>query len=71
MQPGVERAVATERQAVFEIGQPDEDERQECARVPLVVQKDVQVVEGVLVQEVGLVEEEGGIELIAAEVLDV
>jgi len=39
--------------------------------VPVVVEQDVQVVEGVLVQEVGLVEEEDGVDLVLAEILHV
>jgi hypothetical protein len=58
MDARVQRAVAPQGKAVAELGQADEDEREQRAAVPLVVEQDVEVVEGVLVQEVGLVEEE-------------
>src|SRR5439155_17898248 len=58
MDARVERAVAPQREAVAQFGQADEDEREQRPAVPLVVEQDVEVVEGVLVQEVGFVEEE-------------
>lgn len=58
--PGVEGAVAAHLEAVLEFREADQKQRQQRAAVPLVVEKDVQVVEGVLVQKVGLVEEEDG-----------
>ena len=67
----VERAVAAQREAVVELGQADEDEREQRAAVPLVVEQDVQMVERVLVEQVGLVEEEDGVDALAAELLDV
>lgn len=68
---GVQRAVAPQGEAVAELGQPDEDEREQRAAVPLVVEQDVEVVEGVLVQEVSLVEEEDRVDALAGELLDV
>ena len=59
------------RQAVEQLGQSDEEEREQGARVPLVVEQDVEVIEGVGVQEVGLVEEEDGVDAVLAELLDV
>ena len=69
MQAGEERAVAPQAQTVEQLWQADEEERQKRPAVPLVVEEDVQVVQRVLVQEVGLVEEEDGVD--AAEVADV
>ena len=60
-----------ERETVVELGQADEDEGQQRAAVPLVIEEDVQVVERVLVKEVRLVEEEDGVEALAAEIFDV
>ena len=67
----VQAAVSPQRQAVAELGQADEHQREQRAAVPLVVEQDVQVVERVLVQQVRLVEQEDGVEVVAAEVLDV
>ncbi len=55
---------------VLKLGEADEDEGEERLRVPLVVEQDVEVVEDVLVEEVGLVEEEDGVEALVAELLD-
>ena len=66
-----ERAVAGEVHAVVHLGQPDEHERQEGARVPLVVGEDVQVIEHVLMQQVGLVEQEDRVDALLAQLLDV
>ncbi len=67
----VERAIASERQALAELGEPDEDERQERAAVPCVVEQDVQVVERVLVQEVSFVEEKHRMDALCGVVFDV
>ncbi len=67
----VERAIAAEGEAIAKLWKPDDHERQERAAVPLVVEEDVQVVEGVPVQEVGLVEEEDGMDAFSGELLDV
>ena len=58
MEARVERAVAAQGEAIAELGEADEDEREQRAAVPVVVEQDVEVVERVLVQEVGLVEED-------------
>jgi hypothetical protein len=63
--------VPAQRETVEQIGQPDEEEGEQGARVPLVVEQDVEVVEGVGVEEVGLVEEEDGVDALLAELLDV
>ena len=70
MEPGVERPVSSEFETVLELGKPDENQAQEGAGIPLVVEPDMQVVEGILVQEVGLVEEEHGVEVFLGELLD-
>jgi hypothetical protein len=41
MDPRVERAVAPQREAVAQFGQADEDEREQRAAVPLVIQQNV------------------------------
>jgi hypothetical protein len=65
------RAVAPEREPVVQLGQAHEHEGQQRAAVPLVVEQDVQVVEHVLVKQMSLVEEEDGVDTLAAEILDV
>jgi hypothetical protein len=71
MEARLEGAVAAELETVAQLGEADEDERQERAAVPLVIEQDVQMVERVLVQEVAFVEEEDGMDAVASEVLHV
>jgi len=71
VEAGEERAVLAEREAVGELWESDEDQGQEGLGVPFVVEEDVEVVEGVLVQEVGFVEEEDGVGALGGEHLDV
>jgi len=71
VEAGVERAVAAQREPVAQLGEADEDEREECPAIPLAVEEDVEVVEGVLVEEMRFVEEEDGMRTFAAEVLNV
>ena len=52
-------------------GQADEHEREQSARIPLVVRQDVQVLEHVLVKQVRLVEQEDRMHALGAEVLHV
>jgi hypothetical protein len=66
-----ERAIFAEGESVGEFGESDEDQGQQGLGVPFVVEQDVQVVEGVLVQEVGFVEEEDGVAAFGGEALDV
>jgi hypothetical protein len=54
-----------------EFGQADEDDGEEGFAVPVVVGEDVQVVEHVLVKQVGFVEEEDGVDAGGAELVDV
>jgi hypothetical protein len=54
-----------------ELGQADQDERQERSAVPLVVEQDVKMVERVLVEEVRLVEEKDGMDAVLGQLLDV
>jgi hypothetical protein len=56
----VQRAIATQRQPVPQLGETDEDEAEQSAAVPVVVEQDVKVLECVLVQEMGLVEGKTG-----------
>src|ERR1044071_7746994 len=67
----VQRAIAAQCEPLAKLGQSDEDEREQRAAVPGVVEQDVQMVEGVLVQQVGLVEEEHGMDTLGGAVLDV
>ena len=67
---GVEGAVLSQLEAILELGEAHEDQGQQRATVPFVVQQDVQVVERVLVKQVRLVEQEDGMDALAAEVLD-
>src|SRR5262249_59211719 len=67
----VQRAVAAEREALAEFGQADEDEREQRAAVPGVIEQDVQVVERVLMQEMALVEEKHGVDALGGAFLDV
>jgi len=57
------------RQARFELRKAHEDERQQRLGVPLVVHEDVQVGEHVGVEQVRLVEEKDGVQLVAVQVL--
>jgi hypothetical protein len=60
METEKERAIASHAKPIEEVGQTDEDEREERATVPLVIEQDVEVVERVLVEELSLVEQETG-----------
>ncbi len=71
MNARVERPVAAQLEALAQLGEPDEYEREQRAAVPCVVEQDVQVVERVLVHEVGLVEEEHGMDALGGALLDV
>lgn len=71
MEARVEGAITAQGETIAKLGEDDEDEREERAAVPVVVEQDMEVVEGVLVQEVGLVEEEDGMDALAGELLDV
>ena len=57
-------------EAVAQLGEADQDERKERSAVPLVVEEDVQMVERVLVEEVGFVEEKDRIDALPPELLD-
>jgi hypothetical protein len=70
MQSRVQRAVSPEPQPLLEVGQADQDDRQQSAAIPSVVEQDVQMVERVLVQQVGLVDEQDGQESLLGELLD-
>jgi hypothetical protein len=48
---GVERAASAHEKALVEVGQADQDEREQGFAVPCVVEQDVEVVEGILVNE--------------------
>src|SRR6266568_2439170 len=71
MEPRVERAIAAQGEPVAQFGETDEHNREQCAAVPLIIQQDMQMVEGVLMQEVGFVDEEHRVDALAGELLDV
>lgn len=60
-----------EGQALAELGQSDEDEREQHATVPRVVEQEVEMIERVLVEEVRLVEQEHGVRALGGGLLDV
>src|SRR5882762_2731846 len=71
MEPRVERAIAAQGEPVTQFGEADEDEREQCTTVPLIIEQDVQMVESVLVQEMGFVDEKYGVDALAGELFDV
>jgi hypothetical protein len=71
VETGVEGAIAAQGEPVVKLGEADEHEGEESTAVPLVVEEDVEVVEGVLVEEMGFVEQEDGEDPVAAELFDV
>jgi hypothetical protein len=66
-----ERALVPACETLAELGQSDEQNRQEGAAVPLVVAEDMKVIEHVLMEQVGFVEEKDRMALLARELLDV
>ena len=64
-------AIAAEVEPVPELGQAYEHEGEQGAGVPAVVGEDVQVIEGVLVQQMRLVDEEHGVSVLPGHALDV
>ena len=71
MDTGVQRPVLAEPHSVAQLGQSDQHEAEQRGRVPLVVAQDMKVLEDLLVEEVGLVEEEDGVDALLAELTDV
>lgn len=67
----MEGAIASKSEPVVEIGQTEQDEGEQGATIPGVIEQDVQRVEGVLMEQVGLVEDEDGEEALLGELLDV
>ncbi len=59
---GEQGPVGPSREVGFELGEADEDERQEGLRVPLMIEQDVQVPQHVGVKQMRLVEEEDRME---------
>src|SRR5213075_2548141 len=66
-----QRAVSSHDETVVEVGQPDQNQRQQGAAVPGVVEQDVQVIECVLVQKVGLVDHQHRQRTLTCQLLDV
>ena len=66
MDARVQRAIAAQREPLAQVGKADEHEREQRAAVPRVVEQDVQVVEGVLMEQVRLVDEEDGVDALGA-----
>jgi hypothetical protein len=71
MQAGREGTIATKGEAIIEFGQADQDEREEGFAVPLVVKEDVEVIESVLMKQMGLVEQKHRMDADAGELDDV
>jgi hypothetical protein len=71
MNARVEGAIAPSFELALELGQTDQDKRQERPAVPLVVEQDVQMVEHVLVEKVRFIEQENRVDALAPELLDV
>src|SRR5262245_61944243 len=71
VQARVQRAIAAQRQPVAQLGEADEDQAEQGAAVPMVVKQDVEVLEGVLVQEMRFVEEKDGMDALLGALLDV
>src|SRR5579872_4476066 len=71
VEPGVKRPVSSKSKSVFQIGQADEHEREQRFGVPLIVEQDMQMVEGILVKQVCLVDEKDGADPLFGKVLDV
>ena len=65
VEPRKQRLVCRVAEAVLEFGQADEDNREQSLRVPLVVEQDVKVAEHVLMQQVGLVQKQDGVDAVA------
>ena len=66
-----ERALVPACETLAQLGQSDEQKRQEGAAVPLVVAEDMKVIEHVLMEQVGFVEQKDRMALLARELLDV
>jgi hypothetical protein len=71
MDTRVKGAISSEPEPVLEVGKSDEDEGAEGLGVPLVIEKNVQVIERVLVEQMGFVDQEDGADALFGEVLDV
>jgi hypothetical protein len=71
MDAGVEGTIASEPEPVFQVGKSDEDEGEEGLGIPLVVEEDMEVVERVLMEQMGLIDEEDGAYALLGEILNV
>ncbi len=66
-----EGAILAQLEAVVHFGQTDEEDAEQGQAIPFVVGQDVQMVEDILVEQVGLVEQKHRVEALLAELLDV
>ena len=66
-----ERSIAPKTHSVVELRQADEDKGEERPAVPRVVEQDMEVVERVLVQEVGFIDKEDREQSLLRKLLDV
>jgi hypothetical protein len=57
---GASGPISTQSKTLFEIGQSHQDDGQEGSAVPGVIEQDVQMVERVLVKQVGFVDDQDG-----------
>ncbi len=60
MDTRVKGTIPSEPEPVLEVGKSDEDEGKEGLGVPLVIEENVQVIERVLVEQMGFVDQEDG-----------
>lgn len=66
-----QRAMGASGEVGFELGEADEDQREQGFGVPLIIEQDVQVSHHVGMEQVRLVEEEDRMELVASHLVDV
>ncbi len=71
MDPGPEGAVLRQGHACPEFGKTHEDERQKRFTIPLVVGQNVKMLEDVLMEQMGFIEQKHGMRAFSAELLDV
>src|SRR5689334_7141187 len=71
MKARVQRAIVTKGEPLAKLGETDEDDRQQRATVPGVIEQDVQVIERVLVEQVRLVDQEHRMDALLGALLDV
>ena len=71
VQSGVERPVAAHLEAIFQLGETDQDNAQPSAPVPLVVEQHVKMFEHRLLKQLGLIEQKDGVHTFSRMVFDI